>query len=48
MSIETMMLLASLGLNIGTIGAVVSWSNRLENRLTKLETILSLIREEKV
>ena len=47
MSVETMMLLASLGLNVGTIGAIFNWSNRLENRLTKMETILAIMTKDK-
>lgn len=43
MSIEVMLLLASLGVNLGTIGAVLRWSNRLENRLTRLETTMYIL-----
>lgn len=40
MSVETMLLLASLGVNLGTIGHVIRWSTRLESRLTRLETTM--------
>ncbi len=48
MSTEFLMLVVSMGLNIGSLGAIFAWSNRMEHRLTSLETKLEMLLEVKI